>query len=102
MIHVIATIQLNPGTRAEFLNLFNKLVPTVRKEVGCISYEAAVDLVMGHPAQETIGEDAVVVVEKWASLADLQAHLAAPHMEAFRADAGRLIKKLSLRVLSPV
>ncbi len=34
MIHVIATIELNPGTREAFLEEFRKLVPLVRAEAG--------------------------------------------------------------------
>ena len=44
----------------------------------------------------------VVVVEKWASVPTLQAHLAAPHMAEYRQRVGGLVKKVTLQVLEPV
>ncbi len=43
MIHVIAQIELVPGSRKTFLAEFNQVVPKVRAEAGCIEYAAAVD-----------------------------------------------------------
>ena len=43
MIHVIATVQLAPGTRGPFLEEFRKVVPLVRAEDGCLEYGAAID-----------------------------------------------------------
>ena len=41
----------------------------------------------------TQGDDTFVVVEKWASLAALQAHAAAPHMKAYAASVKDLMAK---------
>ena len=42
MIHVIATIELAPGSRDAFLAEFGKLIPDVKAEAGCIAYGPAV------------------------------------------------------------
>src|SRR5205823_12417896 len=58
MIHVIATIELVPGTRDAFLAEFRKVTGHVRGEPGCIEYGAAVDLATSIPVQEPAGDDA--------------------------------------------
>ena len=66
MIHVIAVIDLNPGTRDAFVGEMKKIVPLVKAENGCIEYGPAVDLASGAADQLHLGENTVVVVEKWA------------------------------------
>ena len=102
MIHVIATIQLAPGTRERFLDEFRKLYPLVRAEDGCIEYGATVDEPTGSPAQVLAGQDVVVVVEKWASPAALAAHSAAPHMAEYRPRVKDFVRSVQLLVLRPV
>lgn len=101
MIHVIATIELKPGTRDAWLAEFRKLVPLVRAEAGCIEYGPTVDVASGLAAQQPLREDVMTVVEKWADLKALTAHLAAPHMTAFRERNGHMLEKLTLQVLQP-
>jgi quinol monooxygenase YgiN len=101
MIHVIATIELNPGTRDAFLAEFHKLVPQVHAEDGCIEYGPTVDIASGAAAQPPVRENVVVVVEKWASLAALDAHSKAPHMDAYRPKVKAFVKTVTLHVLQP-
>lgn len=101
MIHVLATIRVDPARRDEFLQAFAKLTPVVHQEQGCLEYGAAVDQPTGIDGQELAGEDAVMVVEKWESVETLKAHLAAPHMAKFREENASILKGLSLRVLDP-
>lgn len=101
MIHVIATITLHPGRRAEFLAEFHKLVPLVHAEAGCIEYGPAVDVDSGIPVQGPLREDVVTVVEKWESLDHLRAHLAAPHMDAYRKTVEGMVADTKLLVLEP-
>ena len=84
MIHVIATIELAPGTREAYLAEFRKIIPDVRAEKGCIEYGPAVDAPTDLSNQARIGSDKVVVVEKWEDLAALKAHSVSPHMQAYR------------------
>jgi quinol monooxygenase YgiN len=101
MICVIATIDLVPGSREEFLAVFAELSPKVRAEEGCREYAAMVDLATSLPVQPPARSDTVVVVEKWESVDALEQHLMAPHMQEFRKATEALRRGLSLQVLEP-
>jgi quinol monooxygenase YgiN len=101
MIHVIATISLAPGVRDEFLRHFHALMPSVHAEVGCIEYGPTVDVTSKIAAQAAVRPDVVVVVEKWADLAALEAHLVAPHMTSYREAVKSLVTGVDLRILEP-
>ena len=101
MVHVIATLELEPGTRGAFLAEFAKVVPLVRAEAGCVEYTPVVDAESGMAAQHKIGPDRVMVIERWESLATLQAHDVAPHMQAYRARVKDYVRGMELRVLAP-
>ena len=102
MIHVIATIELAPGTREPFLAEFRKLTPLVRAEAGCVEYGVAVDEPTAIPVQELVGDNTAVVVEKWESVSALDAHLKAPHMADYRTRVKDYVRGVRLRVLRPV
>jgi quinol monooxygenase YgiN len=99
MIHVIATIQLAPGSRAAFLKEFHALVPLVRAEAGCHEYGPAVDVETGMAVQPALRPDCVVVIEKWADMPALKAHLVAPHMATYRTAVKDYVKDLTLHVM---
>jgi quinol monooxygenase YgiN len=101
MIIVLATIELHPGKRADFLAEFHKIVPKVRAEVGCHEYFPAIDTASGLPVQGPAREDTVVVVEKWESIPSLEAHLIAPHMMEYRPKVKEFVKRVSLQILTP-
>lgn len=101
MISVIATIDLNPGTRDAFLAEFHQIVPLVRAEQGCLEYFPAIDLASEIGAQPPVREHTVTVVEKWESLDALRAHLIAPHMVAYRPKVKDFVVKTTIQVLSP-
>src|SRR3569623_136594 len=98
MVHVLAFITAHPGKRAQLLELFQAVIPTVREEQGCIEYGVAVDVAQADPA---FGPDTYVVIEKWESPEALKAHSVAPHMTAFGEAAGALIAKRAVHVLAP-
>lgn len=100
MIFVVATIELNPGVRDAFLDIFNANVPKVRAEEGCISYTPAIDTASGIASQGPLRADTVVVVEQWENLDRLHAHLAAPHMAEYRAKVKDLVKNVDLKVMA--
>lgn len=102
MIHVIATIELHPGRRADFLREFHRIVPAVLAENGCLDYGPTVDLATGLSAQLPLREDVVTIVEKWESLDTLKAHLVAPHMVEYRPRVKDMVIKTTLQVLEPV
>src|SRR5688572_7113486 len=100
MIHVIATIHTALGRRDDFLAAFGELVPDVRAEAGCLEYGPAVDLDMKVSSQPARA-DVVTVLEKWASVEVLEAHLAAPHMLRYRERVKDIVAGLEIRVLEP-
>jgi quinol monooxygenase YgiN len=100
-VHVLAIITAKPGRRADVLAAFQANVPNVHAEDGCIEYVATIDTEGAGGSQTPFGEDTFVVVEKWASLAALKAHAAAPHMAAYAAPTRDLIASRVVRVLSP-
>ena len=101
MIHVIATISLQAAGRDAFLAAFRELVPKVHAEAGCIEYGPAVDVAAGITGQPPVRDDVVTVVEKWKSVEALAAHLAAPHMLAYREQVKDTVLSVEIRVLKP-
>ena len=57
MIHVLATLDLAPGTREAFLAEFRKIIPDVHAEAGCIEYGPAVDADSDLPNHYRVGPD---------------------------------------------
>jgi quinol monooxygenase YgiN len=101
VIHVIATIELAAGKREAFLVEFRRVVPLVRAEAGCLDYGPAVDVPSGLSAQPAVREGVVTVVERWESFEALRAHLAAPHMQDYRARVEDDVLRTQLQVLQP-
>jgi quinol monooxygenase YgiN len=101
MIHVIATVEMETGTRERFLAEFRQLVPLVRAEDGCLDYGPTVDLQSDLAAQPVVREDVVTVVEKWRDLKALRAHLTAAHMLQFRERVKPFMRRVTLQVLEP-
>lgn len=101
MIHVVATISLQPGTRDEFLEVFRRLTPLVQAEDGCIEYQAAVDIPTTLAIQEGPRPDVVTVVEKWDSLDALYAHTRAEHMAEYRSQVKDFVTGVNLLVMEP-
>jgi quinol monooxygenase YgiN len=102
MIHVIATIQVQPGRRAEFLDEFRKIVDTVRGEAGCLEYGPTVDVETGIAVQPKARPDVLTIVEKWADVDALEEHLSASHMLRYRERVKDLVAWVDLRILEPV
>ncbi len=102
MIVVLASIELNGGKREAFLAEFRRIVPLVRAEKGCLEYFPSVDHATHLPVQGPLRDDVVVVVEKWESVAALEAHLIAPHMMEYRPKVKDFVKKVSLQILEPM
>ena len=101
MIHVVAVLTAQPGKRAELLEAFQANVPAVRAEAGCIEYVACVDATGLPVSKGSFGPDTFVVIEKWESLAALQAHGAAPHMKAYGEATKLLVASRLIHVLEP-
>jgi quinol monooxygenase YgiN len=102
MIHVIATIELREGKREAFLKEFQRLIPLVRVEPGCVEYTSAIDLRTNIDGQLPPRDHVVVVVEKWESLESLRLHLQAHHMREYRDRVKDLVLGTQLQVLEPI
>ena len=76
MIYVIATTRVKPEGRDAYIAGAKDCVAATRQEQGCLSYENHASI---HDP------NLFVVVERWASREDLNAHGRAPHMKTWRA-----------------
>lgn len=100
MIHVVAIITTKPGKRAEVLEAFNKVVPLVHAEQGCIEYQPVTDTERAGPAQSPLGPDSYAVIEKWETLDDLHAHSSSAHMVEYGKSVSDLIAGRTIHILS--
>ena len=101
-VQVVAVITAKPGQRDQVLEAFKANVPNVLAEDGCIEYAAQVDADGFGKFQTRYGDDAFVVVEKWASKDALMAHAAAPHMAEYAAKTKDMIADRKIHILSAV
>ncbi|MEZ0284352.1 MAG: putative quinol monooxygenase [Thermoleophilia bacterium] len=72
---VVVLFRATPGRGADAEAAFTEAVPPTHDEEGCVAF--AVHRVAGDA-------DRFVLIERWASREALDAHLAAPHLAAFR------------------
>lgn len=98
MVHVIASVQVKKGKLEEFLQIFKTNVPLVLAEKGCIQYVPTIDI-NADLAPQLMEENIVTIIEVWESLEDLRAHLAAPHMLAYREKVSNIVENVTLKVL---
>jgi|SRR5665647_538800 len=99
MINVIASIHIKEQRKQDFIEIFKSNIPNVLNEKGCVEYMPTIDFPTNLPPQE-VNENVVTIIEKWTSFEDLQAHLAAPHMIAYKDRVKDLIEKVSLKILT--
>ncbi len=102
MIHVIAMITALPGERSRILEAFRANRPAVLAETGCIEYVAVTDAEVNSPIQTPIGEDSFMVIEKWASMADLAAHASSAHMRQYAERTRGHVARRAVHVLSAI
>ncbi len=98
MLHVLAFIKVKKGCMERFSSIFKNNVPVVRAEIGCVEYSPAIDFQTGLPIQDT-DPDVFTVVEKWSSYEDWQAHMAAPHMKAYKEDVADIVESVTIKIL---
>jgi quinol monooxygenase YgiN len=97
MIHLLAIIVAKPGKRAELLAAIRVNCPTVLAEPGCLEYTPLVDAT---GTANALGPDAVLIVERWADAAALEAHGRAPHMAEYRERTADIVQTRTLHLLS--
>jgi quinol monooxygenase YgiN len=101
-VHVVAIVTTKPGQRDALLEAFRSNRPNVLAEHGCMEYQATVDSAPVLKFQTEFGRDSFVVIEKWESLAALEAHSTAPHMVAYGARTREMIASRVIHVMTPV
>lgn len=89
MLTLFVTYKVKPGLRDGFVHaLFNEGIhAAVNAETGCLKYDYYLD------AQD---ENSVLLVERWESREDQQAHLLTPHMERMREIKARFVESTLL------
>ena len=91
---VVVTARARPGRGDELLDMFGELATATHAEEGCVLFAL-------HRAHGD--RDRIALVERWASRDALDAHLAAPHLAAFRRDSAELFAEpSSITVAEPV
>ena len=75
MIYVIATTPMKPENKDDFIKGHKACTAETLKEKGCLSYD-------GHVSVNS--PNLYVVVERWETRDDLNAHGRAPHMKVWR------------------
>jgi quinol monooxygenase YgiN len=101
MIHVITTVQLNPGSLGEYIPILQKFVSRSRSENGCLSYNATVDVDADIAIQEMV-PDTVMLIEIWESIDCLKAHFASDSSEEYRESVKDLVSMVTMRVMNPL
>jgi len=99
VINVIASIHIKENKKQEFIEIFKSNIQKVLNEKGCVEYVPTIDFPTNLPPQE-VNENVVTIIEKWSSFEDLEAHLIAPHMIAYKDRVKDLIEKVSLKILT--
>jgi quinol monooxygenase YgiN len=80
---MIGHVTLKPGLRDRYIEAFQRIAPRVRAESGCIEYDLYIDA--DDPAFDNERRpDTVIIVEKWDSVAALQAHSKAEPVQELR------------------
>ena len=102
MIHVVATIQAKPGCRDKVERAIKENLANVLAETGCVGYSPAVDVDAGLPPQGEMRDNVITIVEAWESLPALHAHLATPHMAAYREQVKDWVDGVDLQVMKTV
>ena len=104
MIYDIATVELVPGKREEFLEKFHELRLKVKAEPGCLQYDPTVDdpmSIKGQSGQVPERKNVVIILEKWVDAKALEEHIASPHMHAFGQQVKDMVKGVTNQVLRP-
>lgn len=100
MLTIIAEIRTQSGEqhRQNVLDAFQKIIPTVLAEEGCHGYEPLIDH-KSNASFQTQEPDTIVMLEKWESVAHLEAHLATPHMQAHHEAVKDDVVDVKIRIL---
>jgi quinol monooxygenase YgiN len=89
---IVAIIRARAGREAEVGRRLRGLVEPSRRDPGCLNYDLHVSL-------ETPG--LFLFYENWATRADWDAHMATPHLAAWKAAAEDLVESTEILQMQP-
>lgn len=83
-VWVLCRFDLKPGAdKSDYIAQTKAILNAVRREDGCLEYRLLGDAETDWEKPQRFGERTLWMVEKWASVNSLKAHLETPHMKAF-------------------
>ena len=102
-VWVLCRFDLKPDAdRAEYLAKTKAVLAAVRAEPGCCEYRLLGDAATDWDRPQRFGDRTFWMLEKWRSLPELKAHLAAPHMKGFGPSVAPLRAGSTFHVLEDV
>ena len=83
-VWVLCRFDLKPeADKADYIAQTKAILAAVRAEQGCLDYRLLGDCETDWDKPQRFGERTLWMLEKWASVSSLKAHLETPHMKAF-------------------
>lgn len=90
MIHLIATLTIQPGSLAAVTEAAKPCLEATRKEDGCMSYDLHVDVT---------DDTRLVFVERWENRAALDAHFKTPHLQVWREAGSQYFTSRNIEII---
>lgn len=88
--------------KADYIAQTKAILGAVRAEPGCLEYRLLGDCDTSWTAPQRFGERTLWMLEKWASVTSLKAHLQTPHMKAFGPKVSGMRSASTFHVLEDV
>jgi quinol monooxygenase YgiN len=101
MLTIVAEIRVYQGGlhKEKVMQAFKKIIPTVRKEPGCHTYELLVDADV-EVNYQTKDADLILILEKWEGIEYLNAHIQTPHVQAYQLEVRDHVADVKIRILN--
>ena len=102
-VWVMCRFDLKPeADKADYIAQTKAILDAVRREDGCIEYRLLGDAETDWEKPQRFGERTLWMLEKWASVTSLKAHLQTPHMKAFGPKVSGMKSASTFHVLEDV
>ena len=102
-VWVMCRFDLKPETdKADYIAQTKAILGAVRAEPGCLECRLLGDCDTSWTAPQRFGERTLWMLEKWASVTSLKAHLQTPHMKAFGPKVSGMRSASTFHVLEDV
>ena len=102
-VWVLCRFDLKPeASKADYIAQTKAILDAVRKEQGCLEYRLLGDAETDWEKPQRFGDRTLWMLEKWASVRSLKAHLETPHMKSFGPKVSGLKSGSTFHVLEDV